>query len=79
MAAPMKAGDRDHADLALAYLTNTDPIHHWGRTPSPEAGLVHAVVGLVVEQRKSNELLSRIADSLEALTAAPKPKRRWLR
>lgn len=73
----MKAGDRDHADMALAYLTNTDPIHLWGRTPSPESGLVHAVVGLTVEQRKTNELLSRIAVSLEALAATPKPKRRW--
>lgn len=75
----MQAGDRDHANLALAYLTHTDPIHLWGRTPSPETALVHAVVGLAVEQRKANELLARIASSLEALAGAPKPKRRWLR
>lgn len=73
----LQAGDRDHADMALAYLTHTDPIHHWGRTPSPEMGLVHAVVGLTVEQRKTNELLARIASSLETMAAGPKPKRRW--
>lgn len=75
----MEAGDRNHANVALAYLTTTDPIYGWGSKPSPQMGLVHAVVGLAVEQRKTNELLARIAGSLEALAAAPKSKRRWFR
>lgn len=74
----MRAGSRDHADLALAYLAHTDPVHGWGTHPQPDTGLVQAVVGLIVEQRRTNELLARIADSLGELAATPVGrKRRW--